>query len=90
VDDEHDGQLPAFSRAREVTFDRAVPGRGWHDLVAHLDALVVGRHLLRPRVVGAQALEDGRDGQAADRESAGAVEESAAVDVAVLVFVEEV
>jgi hypothetical protein len=90
VDDEHGGQLPTLGRAREVTFDRAVPGGRLHGLVAHLEALVVGRHLLRPGVVGPQALEDGRDGQAADRELAGAVEEGAAVDVAVLVLVKEV
>ena len=50
----------------------------------------VGRYLLRPCVVGRQALEYGRDGHAADREPARAFEERTALDVAVLVLVKKV
>src|ERR1044071_9452766 len=61
-----------------------------HGLVAYLDAFVVGRDLLRPRVVRPKAFKDCCDSETADRELRGAVEESATADVAMLVFVKEV
>src|ERR1044072_6375859 len=76
--------------ARGVAFDRAVPFRRRHGLVTDLDAFVVCRHLLRPGVVGPEALEDCRDSQTTDSELCGTVQEGAPVDIAVLIFVKEV
>ena len=53
-----------------------LPSGDWHGLVLGLDPLVVFRHLLRPRVVRPEALEDRGGGQAADRELLGAIQES--------------
>ncbi len=55
-----------------------------------LDALVVFGDLLRPGVVGAQALPNGGGGHAADGELLGAIQEIAPGDIAVDVAVEEV
>jgi hypothetical protein len=87
MNDEYDRVLFTFCRTSQIPFNRAVAIRGLHDLVAHLYSFVIRRHLLRPCVIWSQALEDCRDRQAANCELAGAVEESATVDVTVLVFV---
>ncbi len=87
---EHDGQLSIFCRASQIAFDRTVSGRRLHDFVAHFNAFVIRRYLLRPGVVGCQALENRRDGQAAGRKLAKTIKESTAVDVAVLVFVKQI
>ena len=55
-----------------------------------LNALVVLGNLLRPGVVRLQAFEEPGDRHSADGELAGAVEERAAIDVAVHVEVEEI
>jgi len=62
---------------RQIPLDRAVSGRGWHDLVTHLDAHLC-RYLRaqgRSWVSGSRKLP--RDGQAADSKSDGAVENTA-------------
>ena len=53
-------------------------------------ALAVLGDLLRPGIIGRQALQDRDGGQPADRELRGAVQKGAAVDLAVLVLVEDV
>src|SRR5205823_4251750 len=61
-----------------------------HRLGRRLDPLVVLRHLLRPRVVGPQRLEQRQRRHAADRELLGAIEKVAPRDVSMLVLMEEV
>ena len=67
-----------------------LPLRRGHGRRLGLDALVVLGDLLRPGVVGAEALPDRRGGQAADGELLRAIQEFAAVDVAVDILVEQV
>ena len=64
-------------------------GRGDGDVLG-LDAAVVFGHLLRPGVIGTEALPDRGSGQAADGEFLRAIQECAAVDIAVHVAVKKV
>src|SRR5262249_37303323 len=91
VHDEHAWQLAGRSGwPREIALDAAVALRRGDRLVIGPDALVVLRHLLSPGVVGLQALPDRRDRQPADGELADPIEKRSAIDLAVLVFVEDV
>jgi len=86
-----DGREPVALRgAGEQPADRAVAARRLHGDPLGPDARVVGGDLLRPRVVRPQRLEQHRRRHAADGEGFRAVEERPAVDVAVLVEVEQI
>src|SRR5262249_24653669 len=90
VNYEHDRQLSIFCRASQIAFDRSVSGRRLHDFIAHFDAFVIRRYLLRPGVVGWQVSENAPGRQAAGSKLAKTIKESTAVNVAVLVFMKQV
>jgi hypothetical protein len=74
-------QVPAY---RSIALRRLNGGR------LGLDPLVVFGDLLSPGVVWPETLKDGHRGKTADREFLSALQESAAVDVAVNVAVQQV
>ncbi len=84
------GSLPPPGGAHQVAFDAAVALRRGNGHVFGLDAVVVFGNLLGPGVVGTQALEDRRGGEAADGEFLRAIQKVAALDVAMDIEIEEV
>src|ERR1019366_8494652 len=91
VDDQDGGDLSRYLGGTNViAANAAVAIRRRHGDVLGLEPLVVGRDLLRERVVGPEALPKSQGGYAADRELLRAIEECTAVDLAVNVTVEQV
>ena len=91
VDHENARQLAGgVGRPHEGSLNLAVALRGRHGHHLDLDALVVFGHLLRPGVIGTEGLQDPEGGQAADGELLRAFQESAAVDIAMDIFIEKI
>src|ERR1700680_326078 len=88
---QHAGQLSSGLRwTGQVPPDVFVALWRGYRRVLGLDTAVVLGDLLRPRVIRAEALPDGRGSHAAYRELFRAIQEFAAVDIAVNVTVKEV
>ncbi len=91
VHHQHARQLArGIGRLHEQAFDAARTLRGRHGDDLGLDALVVLRHLLRPRVVRPQHFKQGRGRHAADGKLLRALQKIAALNLAVDILVEQV
>ncbi len=77
-------------RPNQISFDAAVAFRRRHGDVLGLDAAVVLGNLLRPGVIGTQALPDPHGRHAANREFLRAFQEIAALDFAVHIAVKQI
>src|ERR1041385_8793987 len=65
------GKLARFRRPRAVAIDGAVALRRFHDHRGSLDSRIILRHLLRPRVIVLETLQDGQRRKRRGSESLG-------------------